>query len=55
VWFTIRPDRAFTQFMSQWMDQPVVGALGGSALQYFRVIADYPNARATFEAAAPVR
>jgi len=25
-----------------------VGALGGSALHYFRVTVDYPNRRATF-------
>jgi len=48
VWFTARPDRAFTEYMSQWMDRRVVGALGGSALQYFRVTVDYPNRRATF-------
>jgi len=48
VWFTARPDRAFTEFMSQWMDRPVVGAFGGSALHYFRVTVDYPNRRATF-------
>ena len=48
VWFTARPDRAFTEYMSQWMDRPVVGALGGSALHYFRVTVDYPNRRATF-------
>ncbi len=48
VWFTIRPDPNFTTYMSKWMDQPIVGAFGGSGLRYFRVIADYPNQRATF-------
>jgi len=48
VWFTARPDRAFTEYMSQWMDRAVVGAFGGSALHYFRVTVDYPNGRATF-------
>lgn len=48
VWFTARADRNFTAYMSQWMDRPIVGALGGSALRYFRVDVDYPNRRATF-------
>jgi hypothetical protein len=48
VWFTARQDRAFTEYMSQWMDRPVVGAFGGSALHYFRVTVDYPNRRTTF-------
>lgn len=49
VWFTVRPDAAFHQFMSQFMDRSVDGALGGTALRYFRVTVDYPHARATFE------
>jgi hypothetical protein len=49
VWFTMRPDRNFRQYMSQWMDRQVDGALGGSALRYFRVTVDYPNAVAGFE------
>lgn len=49
VWFTQRPDRSFHTFMAQWMDRPTDGALGGSALQYFRVTVDYPNAVAVFE------
>ncbi len=49
VWFTMRPDRNFHEYMSQWMDQKIDGALGGSALKYFRVTVDYPNGRATFE------
>lgn len=49
VWFTERPDKNFTQWMSQWMDKTVYGALGGSALQYVRVTVDYPNATAYFE------
>lgn len=47
VWFTARPDQNFVRF-SQWMDQPIVGALGGSALQYLRVTIDYPKALAVF-------
>lgn len=49
VWFTMRPDRNFHQFMSQWMDRRIDGALGGSALKYFRVTVDYPRAIAVFE------
>jgi hypothetical protein len=49
VWFTMRPDRKFHEYMSQWMDRRVKGTLGGSALRYFRVIVDYPNAVAIFE------
>lgn len=49
VWFTARPDKNFDEWMSQWMDKKVHGALGGSALQYFRVTIDYPSAIAYFE------
>jgi hypothetical protein len=49
VWFTIRPTRNFHLGMSRWMDQQIDGALGGSALKYFRVTVDYPNAVALFE------
>ena len=49
VWFAMRPDRNFHQYMSQWMDRRIEGALGGSGLKYFRVTVDYPAAVATFE------
>ena len=49
VWFTRRPDKNFHQFMSQFMDRTVEGALGGSALRFFRLSVDYPNAVAVFE------
>lgn len=49
VWFTARSDRAFHDFMSQWMDRRVEGALGGSGLRYYRVTVDYPRRRATFD------
>jgi hypothetical protein len=48
IWFTRRSDANFTEWMSQWMDRTIVGALGGNALGSFRVILDYPAARATF-------
>lgn len=49
VWFTRQPDRPFHEYMAQFMDRPVEGALGGSALRYLRVTVDYPNAIAYFE------
>jgi hypothetical protein len=49
VWFTARPDANFHQYMSQWMDRRVDGALGGSALRFLRVTVDYPHAVALFE------
>ena len=48
VWFALRPDPAFTDMMSSMMDKPVVGAFGGSGLQYFHVVLDYPAATASF-------
>jgi ribosomal protein S18 acetylase RimI-like enzyme len=45
VWFTQRQDPNFLEYMSQWMDKPVVGALGGNALRAFRLLLDYPAAR----------
>ena len=48
VWFTVRADGNFSEYMSQWMDRPIVGALGGSGLRYYRVVADYPGRRALF-------
>ena len=49
VWFTRRPDKAFDSFMSSMTDAPVVGALGGSGLKYFRVTVDYARGVAVFE------
>jgi hypothetical protein len=49
VWFTRRADPNFHGFMSQFTDKQVEGALGGSALKFFRVTVDYPNAVAAFE------
>lgn len=31
--------------MSQWMDHPVVGAIGGNAFRRYRLIVDYPAAK----------
>ncbi len=49
VWFTRRADKNFHEQMSQWMDKKIDGALGGSALKYFRVHVDYPRGLAVFE------
>jgi hypothetical protein len=49
VWFTRRDDKNFHEYMSQWMDKRIEGALGGSGLHFFRVTVDYPNAIAVFE------
>lgn len=48
VWFSVRPDDTFKNFMTQMMDQQIVGAVGGSLLKYFHMIIDYPGARAHF-------
>ena len=50
VWFARRKDTNFTEFMSQWMDQTVNGAIGGSGFQYFKsIIIDYQEGLAYFE------
>lgn len=49
VWFTERPDANFHDFMSQWMDRRVEGAVGGNVFRYFRVTVDYPGSLAYFE------
>ena len=49
VWFERRNTGVFEQSMSKWMDRPIVGALGGNALGFFRVTIDYPNGIAVFE------
>ena len=49
AWFSMRPDKAFHEYMAQWMDKPVDGALGGEAFRSFRISVDYPSATAVFE------
>jgi len=49
VWFTRRSDKNFHEYMSQWMDKKVEGALGGNALRQFRISIDYQRAVAVFE------
>ncbi|MEM1259644.1 MAG: hypothetical protein AAGH81_14010 [Bacteroidota bacterium] len=43
VWFSSRPDTAWSKGMIQSMDKSVQGALGGSALKYVSITIDYPN------------
>jgi hypothetical protein len=52
VWFAEQPPGAFQKYMASMMDRPTWGAIGGSALKYFRVVVDYPAAKAWFEPAA---
>ena len=52
VWFTQRPDPNFLEFMSQMMDEPVRGAIGGSALRHLRLVLDYPGAKMFVKKAA---
>jgi predicted aspartyl protease len=47
IWFTERPDRAF-KGMSRYMDDEVHGALGGNALDAFRMTIDYAHGKAYF-------
>lgn len=49
AWFSERPDKAFHEYMAQWMDRPVDGALGGETFRSFRITADYPSETAVFE------
>ncbi len=48
VWFTRRKDANFHQYMSQWMDKRIEGAVGGNILRHFCVTVDYPKAEAIF-------
>jgi hypothetical protein len=52
VWFTLRPDPNFLEFMSQMTDEIVRGALGGSALKHLHVVLDYPGATLYLKKAA---
>ena len=49
AWFSVRPDKAFHEYMAQWMDRPVDGALGGETFRDFRITVDYPAETAVFE------
>ena len=49
VLFARRPDEAWSQGMIHSMDKVVKGAIGGSALQYFKVMIDYNSALIKFQ------
>lgn len=49
VWFAERPDKNFHEFMSQWMDRRVDGAIGGNAFSTLKISVDYPSGVAAFE------
>src|SRR3546814_16943526 len=55
AWFSARPDTAFHEYMAQWMDQPVDGALGGETFRGFRSTVDYRAETAVFERWFPAR
>jgi hypothetical protein len=50
AWFTRRPDSAH-QWMSTFMDRPILASIGGNVLKHFRVTVDYPDKVAYFERA----
>lgn len=49
VWFAKRPDEAWSKGMIGSMDKVVKGAIGGSFLQYFKVLIDYNSELIKFE------
>jgi hypothetical protein len=49
AWFAVRPDANFHEYMSQWMDKRVEGALGGNVLRGFRVTVEYGVGVGVFE------
>ncbi len=51
AWFTERPDAAFREFMSQWMDRPIDGSLGANVFANFVMTLDYPGRAAWFACA----
>ncbi|MEP6482917.1 MAG: hypothetical protein ABJB01_00610 [Rudaea sp.] len=48
VWFTLRRDTDFHDFMSAVTDRQIEGAIGGDAFYHFVMTIDYPNAVAYF-------
>lgn len=49
VWFAKRPDKNFHEFMSQWMDHQVDGAIDGNAFSTLKISVDYPSGVAVLE------
>lgn len=48
VWFTEQPDRAYHEYMAQWMDKPTEGTVGGNVLRHFAMTLDYSRETAWF-------
>lgn len=48
VWFAKRPNKAYDEFMSKFMDCKCAGAVGGNVLRSFEIVVDYPNKTAFF-------
>lgn len=48
IWFTRRSDEVYAKFMSQMMDSPVQGSIGGNAFHSMIMTIDYPKAKAYF-------
>ncbi len=48
IWFAKRPNSAYDEMMSQYMDCKCAGAIGGNVLKYFDITLDYPNKAAWF-------
>jgi hypothetical protein len=51
VWFAKRPNKAYDEFMSKFMDCKCAGAVGGNVLKSFEIVVDYPNKAAFFNKA----
>lgn len=49
VWFAMREDSNFHEFLSPMTDQRIEGAIGGSAFRYLRMGLDYPGGVAWFQ------
>jgi hypothetical protein len=49
VWFCSRPDANYIQYYSRLCGSDVEGAIGGNALQFFRMTIDYTNKLARFD------
>lgn len=47
VWFTRRGNTNY-EWMSSFMDRPILASIGGNFLEHFRITLDYPAARAYF-------
>lgn len=49
VWFATRRDEIYDRYSKDLMDTKIDGALGGNALKFFEIFADYPRAKIYFK------